>query len=165
MAKAGTEQVIDALLATVRDNIGGAITTLGLDAVGDGYDIADPGSAAFGFGLPAVDPELDEVFYFYVDAEDTEPWSTGAITPVKDIHGCVIAISIRDKAGDSEGALRKTLRYREAVRYTLSETPHLGLGAGDIVTKLTTSYGQLPHTPFHYLSFLRVDFEREETWA
>ena len=106
MAKAGTERVLDALLSTVRDNIGAAITTLGLDTVGDGYDIADPGSAAFEFGLPSTDPELDEVFYIYPDTEDTEPWATGAVTPVKDTHGCVIALSVRNKAGDTEGALR-----------------------------------------------------------
>ncbi len=165
MAKAGTEQVIDALLETVRDNFGGAITTLGLGAVGDGYDIADPGSGAFVFALPAQDPEPDEVLYFYCDSEDSEPWTMGSVTPIKDSLSVMVAISVRGKTGDPEEAYRKVLRFREAARYTLCETPHLGLGPGDIVTRISTNYTRLPATPFHYWTFLQVGFEREETWT
>lgn len=162
MAKSDTETVVEALRTTLRDGLAAAITALGLGSVGDGYDISDPGAGAWVVGplVGNLDPGTDPLFWVEPISHPSVPDASGSPVHRHDDHVIRVIASVLVPDGDEQAGWRKACRYVDAFKYTLSTTPHLGLGAGDVEQGAEIRFGFSGSSTLYYNGVLDVRFRR-----
>ena len=161
MAKSDTEIVVEALRDTLRDGLAAAITARGLGS-GDGYAISDPGASAWVVGPLTANEDSGQDPLFWVEPIVHPSVADASGSPVhrQDDHTLRVTVSVLVPDGDEQAGWRKVCRYVDAFKYTLSVTPHLGLGAGDVERGVSVRFGFSGTATLFYNAQMDIRFMR-----